>query len=155
MFYRLADAQVAVDHPPHPVGHRGRRASTRDGTLLAVRANVEGRNELRFFDADTFDELPSPRAARRAASPGRDFHPRSPVLAFALDSSSGPSQVGIARPGRRRARSPGRAPYAPPGVDTAAFGEQQIVRWKSFDGREISGIAQRCRRRASPASGRC
>ena len=32
-------------------------------------------------------------------------------------------------------------PHAAPGVDTATFAEQQIVRWKSFDGREITGIA--------------
>ena len=32
------------------------------------------------------------------------------------------------------------APYAPPGVSTAAFAEQKIIRWQSFDGRQISGL---------------
>jgi dipeptidyl aminopeptidase/acylaminoacyl peptidase len=31
-------------------------------------------------------------------------------------------------------------PYGGAGVDTASFGEQSLVRWKSFDGRTISGI---------------
>jgi dipeptidyl aminopeptidase/acylaminoacyl peptidase len=32
-------------------------------------------------------------------------------------------------------------PHAAAGIDPASFGEQSIVRWKSFDGRTISGIA--------------
>ena len=31
-------------------------------------------------------------------------------------------------------------PFAPPGVQLASFAEQKIVRWPSFDGREISGL---------------
>jgi dipeptidyl aminopeptidase/acylaminoacyl peptidase len=38
---------------------------------------------------------------------------------------------------------PWTRPFAPAGVDMARFGEQEIVRWKSFDGRQISGIVSR------------
>ena len=33
-----------------------------------------------------------------------------------------------------------KLPAAPANVDMSTFADQQIVRWKSFDGRTISGI---------------
>ncbi|MEO6363458.1 MAG: prolyl oligopeptidase family serine peptidase, partial [Caldimonas sp.] len=140
MFYRLADGAISrVSRSiPWDIVSASLDAS---GRLLAVRANVEGRKELRFFDADTFGELPSP-ALPAGSVIESDFHRRLPVLAVTLSDSKGPAQVGLLDPATG-ALQRWTAPYSPPGVDTASFGRQEIVRWKSFDGREISGIVNR------------
>ncbi len=137
MFYRLADAavtrisrRIAWDIAGVSLDAAGR--------LLAVRANVEGKNELRFFDADSFDELPAP-----ALPPGNlvsaEFHPRLPALAIGWTDSQSPGAVGALDPANGAVRRWAHS-AAPAGIDTTLFGRQEIVRWKSFDGREISGI---------------
>ena len=137
MFYRLADSivtrisrRIAWDIAGVSLDAAGR--------LLAVRANVEGRHDLRFFDADSFDELPAP-----ALPPGSivaaQFHPRLPALAIAWTDSRSPGVVGVLDPANGAVQRWARV-TAPAGIDTTLFGRQEIVRWKSFDGREISGI---------------
>ena len=106
--------------------------------MLAVRADVDGRDELLFFDGDTFDELPAPQLPSGSVIAAQ-FHPRLATLAFALNSSKGPSQVDTLAPANG-ATEAWTKPFAPAGVDPSQFGEQQIARWKSFDGRDISGI---------------
>ncbi len=137
MFYNVAEARL-VPVTKHLHWNVDGLSLSADGRLLAVRADVDGRNDLLFFDADSFDELPSPQLPSGSVLSAQ-FHPRLPVLAFALSSSKGPSQIGAVDPAKGSSDTWTR-PFAPAGVDTAAFGEQQIVRWKSFDGREISAI---------------
>jgi acetyl esterase/lipase len=108
------------------------------GTLIAAQANVDGRDELRLFDARGLKQLAPPKLP--AGSVGTtNFHPRLPDLAFSLNSAQGPSQIWSMDPANGTAEQWTRA-WAPAGVDTRSFPEQQIVRWKSFDGRTISGI---------------
>ena len=137
MFYRLRDAAVAPvsRRIPWDIVDVSLDAS---GRLLAVRANVEGRNEMRFFDPDTFDELPAPRLPEGSVAVV-GFHPRLPSLAVSYESTSSPSSVAVVD-AATGAVQPWTTPYVPPGVDTTAFGAQSIIRWKSFDGREISGL---------------
>ena len=111
---------------------------SQDGRLLAVRVNLDGRNELVFHDGELFNELPSPRLPAGSVI-GAQFHPRLPMLAYSETSSQAPSQVRTLDP----ATGVGEAwtqPYAPPGIDMRSFAAQRIVLWKSFDGLEISGI---------------
>ncbi len=137
MFYAVADAKLTSITRHIKGGIEGVSLSA-DGRLLAAWASVEGRVNLMFFDGDVFNELPSPALPEGSVTAAR-FHPRLPLLSFALNSSKGPSQIGMLLPADGSSQSWTR-PYAPPGIDTARFGEQQIVRWKSFDGREISGL---------------
>ncbi len=137
MFYALADGKL-TSITRHVKGDIEDLSLSADGRLLAVRANVEGRSNLMFFDGDVFNELPSPALPEGSVSSAR-FHPRLPLLSFALNSSRGPSQIGTLLPADGTSQ-PWTRPYAPAGIDTAHFGEQQIVRWTSFDGREISAI---------------
>jgi dipeptidyl aminopeptidase/acylaminoacyl peptidase len=137
MFYALADAGL-TSITRHVKGEIEGMSLSADGRVLAVRASVEGRVNLMFFDGDVFNELPLPALPEGSVTAAR-FHPRLPILSFALNSSSGPSQIGTLLPADGSSQSWTR-PYAPPGVDTTRFGEQQIARWKSFDGREISAI---------------
>ena len=138
MFYRLADASVQrVSRGLHwDVDSASLDAS---GRLLAVRANVEGRGELRFFSAESFDELPQP-ALPPGSVTGAVFHPRLPLLAVTTTDARSPSRVGVLDPASGALR-PWTTPAAPPGVDVAGFGEQRIVRWKGHDGLSLSGIA--------------
>jgi dipeptidyl aminopeptidase/acylaminoacyl peptidase len=138
MFFSLGDGRI-TPITRHIKGDIAGGSLSADGKLLAVRAKVEGRTNLVFFDGNAFQELPSP-ALPEGSVTGVRFHPKLPVLAFALNSSRGPSQLGTLLPADGTAQAWTR-PYGPPGVDTTRFAEQQIVRWKSFDGREITGIA--------------
>jgi len=137
MFQRLGDAKTTVvsGRIPWDIVDVSLDAS---GRLLALRANVEGRNEVRFFDPDTFDELPAPRLPDGSVADA-DFHPRLPWLAVTYESSSAPSTIAVVDP-TNGAVQRWTTPYMAPGLDAAALGKQSIIRWKSFDGREISGL---------------
>ncbi len=108
-----------------------------DGALIAARLNIDGREELRLFDATTLAERPAPRLPPGSVNSVR-FHRQSRQLAVAIDSAQGPNQLyGVDAAGQTRQWT--RA-YAPPGVDTSRFTDQRIVRWSGFDGLPLSGI---------------
>lgn len=109
-----------------------------DGRQIAVTVNVDGREELRLFDASTLQER-SVQGLPAGSVSGVRFHRRSGRLAFTLDSAQGPNQL-FALDTASGAVAPWTRPYAPPGVDTAAFPDQRIVRWTSFDGLPMSAI---------------
>lgn len=107
-----------------------------DGRRVAVRLNVDGSSELRLFDAQTLAALPAsplPAGSINTAS----FHPLLDLLAVALDSSRGPNQLYAIADGKA---APWTRPYVPPGIDTASFADQRIVRWQGFDGLSLSGV---------------
>ncbi|GAP35623.1 S9 family peptidase [Piscinibacter sakaiensis] len=112
-----------------------------DGRLIALQANVDGRDELRLIDGATLRERPVPKLP--AGSIGSTaFHRRRSELAFSLNGAQGPSQLFTLDTDSGRVEQWTRA-YAAPGIDPTRFGEQQIVRWTSFDGRRISGLVNR------------
>jgi protease II len=136
-FYDLGNRRLrpVTKHIPWDVSGG---TATEDGKLLAVQANVDGRDELRLFDARTFKELKLP--ALPAGSVGSaEFHRSLPELAFSLNGAKGPSQIWSVAPGSGKVEQWTRAQSAA-GADPERFVEQQIVRWKSFDGRSISGL---------------
>ena len=122
-------------HVPWDVAGGG---ATRDGRLLALQFNVDGRDELRLFDGVSLKELPAPKIP--AGSVGStDFHRARAELAFSLNSAQGPSQLYTLDAASGHVEQ-WTAAYAPPGVDMSRFVDQKIVRWASFDGRVISGL---------------
>jgi len=135
--YNLANRrlQAVTRHIPWDVSGG---TATRDGRLLALQANVDGRNELRLFDARALKELPIPKVPAGNVV-GSEFHRKLGLLAFSINGAKGPSQVWALDPATGKAEQWTR-PAAAPGVDPETFGDQQIVRWKSFDGRQISGL---------------
>ena len=137
MFYRFADRTMVpvTKHIPWDVDN----ATTNDsGTLIAVQPNVDGREELRLFDARSLKELAAPKIPAGSVGSVR-FHPRLADLAFSVNGTQSPSQIWSMNPANGALEQWTRA-AAPAGVDMAGFGDQQIVRWQSFDGRAISGI---------------
>jgi dipeptidyl aminopeptidase/acylaminoacyl peptidase len=111
------------------------------GRWLAARLNVDGRDELRLFDAQTLKEtaLPAlPAGGVRSAQ----FHRKLPELAFALDSSKGPSQIHSFNAATGKTEQ-WTQPVMPPGLDLSGARQPEIVRWTSFDQRSISGVLTR------------
>jgi dipeptidyl aminopeptidase/acylaminoacyl peptidase len=137
MLLTLADRRVTPVSTDIPWNISG-VSTDETGRLVAARANIDGRSELRLYDARRLKELPAPRLPPGSVGSTR-FHPRLAELEFSLNNSQGPSQVWSLNPATGATEQWTRA-AAPPGVDTSTFTEQQIVRWPSFDGRTISGI---------------
>ena len=111
---------------------------SRDGAFIAVKMNIDGREELRLFDGNTLTER-SLAGLPPASVNGAEFHPRTQRLALSIDSAKTPGQVHVLDLGVARSQ-PWTQPFVPAGIDTASFQEQRIVRWKSFDGLPLSGV---------------
>jgi protease II len=137
MMYRFADKRLVPLTHDIPWDMSGSTVNDA-GTLLAAQANVDGRDELRLFDARTLKEIAAPKVPAGSVGSTR-FHPKLPELEFSLNSTKGPSQIYSLEPGSGKVEQWTRS-SAPPGVDMSAFADEQVVRWKSFDGRMISGI---------------
>ncbi|MDT8999041.1 prolyl oligopeptidase family serine peptidase [Paucibacter sp. APW11] len=112
-------------------------ALSADGRRLAAIANVDGRRELRLFDALSLKELPRP-ALPAGSVTAAHFDAKGQQLALALNNARGPSQIVSLDP--KGTLQTWTRPQVPAGIDVSQFGEQQIVRWRSFDGETISGL---------------
>lgn len=111
---------------------------TEDGSRLAAQFNVDGRDELRFFDAATGKETPAPAALPNGNVGAASYHRARGELAFSVSNAQGPGQIySLGTDGKVQQWT--RAAAAA-GMDTSGFSEQKIVRWKSFDGTTISGL---------------
>jgi len=109
---------------------------TEDRRRLAAQFNVDGRDELHFFDAETAKEVPAPAALPNGNVGTASYHHGRGELAFSISNAQGPSQIySLGTDGKVEQWT--RASGA---VDTSGFNEQKIVRWKSFDGTTISGL---------------
>ncbi len=112
-----------------------------DGRWIVAQVNVDGRDELRVFDAATLKESAAPAVpAGRIGSMG--FHRRLQRMAYTISSAKGPSELFALDPATGRSQQWTRA-QSPPGVDASTFADQSLVRWKSFDGLALSGIVTR------------
>lgn len=113
-------------------------ALSEDGRRLAAVFNVDGRDELRLFDPASGKELMRPKIPGGQISGLKWHEKRVNELAFTLNSPQSPAaiyQVDARQGAVTRWTTADTA-----SVDPAAFRDAEIVRWKSFDGRIISGI---------------
>ena len=112
-----------------------------DGKTIAFVVNEDGISTLHLLDTETGKEKPTPEAAaglgRRARAGTRT----------ARTSGSTWSRRGRRPTSTRSTSSPGRSsagPRArPAGSTRRSFAEPELVKWKSFDGRTISGFLYR------------
>lgn len=113
-------------------------ALSKDGKRLATVFNVGGRDELHVFDPESGRELASPIVPGGSIS-GLEWHRAQPeLLGFTLNSPQSPASVhglDTATGVLTRWTIAGTA-----GADPSGFRDAEIVRWKGFDGRTISGI---------------
>jgi len=129
-------------------GDAALRTNSRRELALAV-INIAGRRAVRAYDLSTDREIPLPElpvalqggsVASIRISPNRDRD----EVAFSVSSAQSPGDVytldftaKTTQPNQQWTRE------RVPGIDTATFRETQIVNWKSFDGRMISGLITR------------
>lgn len=108
-----------------------------DGKTLAFITNESGVGTLHTIDAT------APTAVRRPTMPpgsvsGLKFHPKTGELAFNLSSATVPTDVFSLDPGSLKVERWTESETG--GLNPATFAEPQLVKWKSFDDREISGF---------------
>jgi protease II len=109
-----------------------------DGKRLVGIVNNNGVDEMRMFDAVAGNELPRPKVPLGAVS-GIEWHAqRTDELAFSLNSPQSPGDVYTLNAASGEVARWTTA-YAPPGVAMESFVSPELVQWKSFDGRTISG----------------
>lgn len=111
-----------------------------DGQMLAVGTNEDGAGVLHLFDARTFKEVPAPKLPVGVVSNLR-WHRNSRDLAFGRDSGRNSYDahsldVKTGKVERWVFSETG-------GINTDNFAEAEIVKWKSFDDRTISGLKYR------------
>src|SRR5262249_49404399 len=113
-----------------------------DGATLAVVTNEDGFTVLHLLDARTGKEKPLKGASGRltgVTSP--HWHRNGRDLGFGRDSAQSPTDVYSLdiRSGKIE-----RWTFSETGgVDTKRFVEPEVIRWKSFDSRSISGFLYR------------
>ncbi len=125
-------------HIPWDIGGGSMSA---DGKTLVLQANVEGRDEMRFIDTASWKEIPAPKGLAAGSVGGTVYHPKLPLMAYSVSSPKGPSQVYVLDAQGKSQQWTQAA--VPAGIDTQAFSDTEIVRWKSFDGLQISGLMNR------------
>jgi dipeptidyl aminopeptidase/acylaminoacyl peptidase len=115
-------------------------STNRDGSLLATRVNVDGRDELRLMSADgSARALEAQNKVPAGSVSAAKFHAVHNELAIVTNSTQGPSQIHTLDV-QTGASVAWTTPAGVAGLNLQNLPEQQIVRWQSFDGRSISGV---------------
>lgn len=108
-----------------------------DGNTVVLVANEAGVGTLRLLDATHGTERHRPQLPSGSVS-GLKFHAKTGELAFNLTSAKIPGDVfSLDLDGYKVTRW---TESETGGLNAATFAEPQLVKWKSFDDREISGF---------------
>jgi dipeptidyl aminopeptidase/acylaminoacyl peptidase len=122
----------------------GRIAVPENGRApLAFTTNENGVDVLRLWDAAAAREVPvlALNYLAKGVMSGLRWHATRPELAFSHLSARSPGEVYSLNAETGRLERWTRPPEG--GLDPAAFPEPELVRWRSFDGLEITGFAYR------------
>jgi dipeptidyl aminopeptidase/acylaminoacyl peptidase len=108
-----------------------------DGRTIAFVTNEDGISRLRLMDAATRKERQAPRLPDGVIG-GVEWHENNRDLGFTLSSARATADVYSldVQTGKVERWTESEAG----GLNTSKFSEPQLVKWKSFDGREISGF---------------
>lgn len=113
---------------------------SKDGKYLAYVVNEDGTNVLRLMSLPDHKPLATPKLPLGTIG-GVDWHKNSTDLGFSVTSATSPSEVysfNVKTGAVTRWTT-----HEKMAVDPATFVEPELVRWKSFDGRMISGFLYR------------
>ena len=108
-----------------------------DANRIAFITNEHGADVLRFIDLATWKELPRPPLVNGVIG-GLEWRPKSAEIAFHMSSARSAGDVFSydVKANRLTRWTNGNNPK----VNTSQFAEPRLIKWKSFDGREISGF---------------
>jgi len=110
-----------------------------DGKVLAFVANEDGVSRLHLMKTDTYTLVATPNLAIGLISTLK-WHASSLSLAFVFSSTKNPPDVFSIALGAGKLDRWTRAYTA---TNTDQFKEPELIRWKSFDGRTVSGFLYR------------
>jgi dipeptidyl aminopeptidase/acylaminoacyl peptidase len=108
-----------------------------DGKVLAYVSNEDGMAVLHLMETATGKALPTPKLPAGQIA-GLSWHRNNKDLAFTLTSARAPGDVYSLDVTIGEVTRWTESETA--GLNTAGFPEPQLVRWSSFDGKEISGF---------------
>jgi len=108
-----------------------------DGRTIAFVTNEDGASVLHRIDADSGKALPVPPLPVGVVG-ALEWHGSGRELGLSLSSARSPSDVYSVDFAAQRVERWTEGETG--GINAAAFAEPEIVRWKSFDGRTISGL---------------
>ncbi len=108
-----------------------------DGRTLAFVTNEEGLSVLHLLDTASRKELPAPKLPVGLVS-GLEWHANSRELGFTISSARAPSDVYSLDVASGKLERWTESETG--GLNAATFSEPELVRWKSFDGKTISGF---------------
>ncbi|MBX9624151.1 MAG: S9 family peptidase [Gemmataceae bacterium] len=111
-----------------------------DGKTVAFVTNEAGVGKLHLLDVESGKPKPTPALPPGSVS-GLLWHPAGKDLAFHLSSAKHPRDVFSLDLASGKVERWTESETG--GLDTSAFPEPELVTWKSFDGREISGFLYR------------
>jgi dipeptidyl aminopeptidase/acylaminoacyl peptidase len=118
----------------------GNLTLSEDGRTLAFTSNDNGASALHLLDTATRGSRPAPKLPLGVIGALR-WHKNSRDLAFTQTSARSPSDVYSLD---THSGELSRWTYSETGgLNTQNFSEPQLIRWRSFDGREISGFLYR------------
>ena len=108
-----------------------------DGNTIAFVTNEDGASHLRLMDTKSRKEKPAPKLPLGTVG-GIDWHDNGRDLGYTFLSARSPADaysldVRTGKIDRWTKSETG-------GLNTATFSEAELVRWKSFDGKPISGF---------------
>jgi dipeptidyl aminopeptidase/acylaminoacyl peptidase len=108
-----------------------------DGSTVAFVTNEDGADTLHLLDAATKKEKAAPKLGFGLIGEVR-WHPQRPELAFTFSSARSPADVYTLDAGTGKVERWTESETG--GLDASSFSQPELVRWKSFDGRTISGF---------------
>jgi dipeptidyl aminopeptidase/acylaminoacyl peptidase len=111
-----------------------------DKRTIAFVANEDGIGKLHLLDADSGKEKPAPKLPPGSVG-GVEWHKNGKDLGFTLVSARSPSDVYSLDVETGKVERWTESETG--GLNTQAFAEPELVKWKTFDGRMISGFLYR------------
>jgi dipeptidyl aminopeptidase/acylaminoacyl peptidase len=140
-FRRLAYLDVASGRHDYLTSHVSwdvdSIALSPDGKTLAFVTNEEGLSVLHLLDTASGKERPAPKLPIGLVS-GVEWHASGRELGFAISSARSPADVYSLDVASGKLERWTESETG--GLNAATFSEPELVRWKSFDGRTISGF---------------
>jgi len=113
---------------------------SRDGKTVAFIVNEDGISKLHVLDTETAKEKPAPKLPPGSVG-GLIWHKNGKDLGFGLVSARSPADVYSLDVNSGKVERWTESETG--GINTEQFVEPELVKWKSFDGKPISGFLYR------------